>query len=59
MSKFCEFGKFEEAAKQYDLFTCIDCGLCAYVCPARRPIVHLINYGRRELSLKETENGNA
>jgi len=59
LSKFCEFGKFEEAAKQYDLFTCIDCGLCAYVCPARRPIVHLINYGRRELSLKETENGNA
>ncbi|HDG96921.1 MAG TPA: RnfABCDGE type electron transport complex subunit C [Desulfobacterales bacterium] len=57
LSKFCEFGKFEEAAEQYDLWTCIDCGLCAYVCPAKRPIVHFINYGKRELSLRESEYG--
>ena len=56
LGKFCEFGKYQEAAAQYDLFTCIECGLCTYVCPSRRPMVHFIRFGKRELALKEQEH---
>lgn len=56
LGRFCEFCKYEEAAKQYDLFTCIECGLCAYVCPSRRPLIHFIKLGKRELSNREKEN---
>ncbi len=56
LGKFCEFGQYEEAAAQYDLFTCIECGLCTYVCPSRRPMVHFIRFGKRELALKEQEH---
>jgi len=56
LGKFCEFNKYEEAAGQYDLFTCIECGLCAYVCPSRRPLIHFIKLGKRELSNREEEN---
>jgi electron transport complex protein RnfC len=52
LGKFCEFCKYEEAAQQFDLFACIECGLCAYVCPSRRPMVHFIKMGKRELSLQ-------
>ena len=58
LGRFCEFAQYEEAAAQYDLWTCIDCGVCAYVCPSRRPLVHFINLGKRELILKEKSNGN-
>ncbi len=56
LGKFCEFCKYEEAARQYDLFTCIECGLCSYVCPSRRPMVHFIKMGKWELSLTGTED---
>jgi electron transport complex protein RnfC len=58
LGKFCEFAQYEEAADRYDLWTCIDCGLCAYVCPSRRPLVHFINLGKREIQLKEKSDGN-
>ncbi|UCB47823.1 MAG: RnfABCDGE type electron transport complex subunit C [Deltaproteobacteria bacterium] len=57
LGKFCEFCKYEEAAQQYDLFSCIECGLCSYVCPSRRPMVHFIKMGKWELSLIGTEDG--
>jgi electron transport complex protein RnfC len=41
---------FEEAADRF-LFHCIECGICAYVCPEKRPMLHLMRYGKRELSL--------
>jgi electron transport complex protein RnfC len=56
LGRYCEFMRFEEAAESYDLWTCIDCGLCAHVCPSRIPLVQWINYGKRELSLKEKEH---
>jgi electron transport complex protein RnfC len=33
-------------AKSYDIFDCIECGLCSYVCPARRDLVQLIKYAK-------------
>jgi len=50
LSKYCEFNMFEEAKDKY-LLHCIECGICAYVCPEKRPMLHLLRFGKRELSL--------
>ena len=54
LSRSCEYGRFEEA-EENDLFRCIECGICAYVCPVRRPMVHLIRFGKHELSALREE----
>ena len=55
-----ENGLYEEAAKEYDLLSCIECGLCSYVCPARIPIFHYIMLGKYEFARIETvEESNA
>jgi electron transport complex protein RnfC len=51
---------YEEAAEQYDLHCCIECGLCDYVCVARIPIFQYIMLGKQEhfrLSNAEVTNG--
>jgi electron transport complex protein RnfC len=50
LAKYCEFGMFEEAEAGF-LLHCIECGICAYVCPEKRPMLHLMRFGKRELSL--------
>jgi len=35
-----------DIAKEYDVLDCIECGLCSYVCPAKRDLVHLIKYAK-------------
>jgi len=35
-----------DIAKDYDALDCIECGLCSYVCPAKRDLVHLIKYAK-------------
>ncbi|MBA4372509.1 MAG: electron transport complex subunit RsxC [Thermodesulfovibrio sp.] len=40
-----EIGHYEEA-KEYNLFDCFECGSCAYVCPAKRPIVQLVRLAK-------------
>jgi len=40
-----EIGHYEEA-KEYNLFDCFECGSCAYVCPAKRPIVQLVRLSK-------------
>jgi electron transport complex protein RnfC len=51
-----ENGFFEEAAKEYDLLSCVECGLCSYVCIARIPIFHYIMLGKHELSKMGEQN---
>ena len=36
-------------AKDYDVLDCIECGLCSYVCPAKRDLVHLIKYAKSRI----------
>jgi len=54
LTRACEYGRFEEAESK-DLFRCIECGICSYVCPVRRPMVHLIRFGKNELSASREE----
>lgn len=35
-----------DIARDYDVFDCIECGLCSYICPAKRDLVHLIKYAK-------------
>jgi len=46
-----EQDKFE-IAKGYDIMDCIECGLCSYICPARRDLVGLIKYAKSRLKTK-------
>ncbi len=45
MSLALERGRVD-LAKEYGLMDCIECGVCTYVCPAKRPIVQLIKKGK-------------
>jgi electron transport complex protein RnfC len=47
MTRNCEFGRIEEAL-DYDLDACIECGLCAYVCTSRRPLLQYILFAKKE-----------
>ena len=37
-------------AEQINLFNCIECGCCSYVCPARIPLVHYIQKAKNEIN---------
>jgi len=45
LSVYSEKG-FYEGAKEYNLFDCFECGSCAFVCPSKRPIVHLVRVAK-------------
>jgi len=54
LSIICE-AKDIDAIKASDIMDCKECGCCTYVCPSRRPIVHLIKYGKAELARLRAE----
>ena len=37
------------AAKKYGALNCIECGCCAYTCPAKRPIVQSVKLAKRKI----------
>ena len=41
ISIYCEAEMIEEA-NDWDTMDCIECGICAYVCPSKRPITQLV-----------------
>jgi electron transport complex protein RnfC len=58
--RFLEAGQYEDAADQYDLFSCIECGLCSYVCVSEMPIFQYIRSAKYELGMAnsaEATNG--
>lgn len=44
-----------DAAVALGMLECKECGCCAYVCPARRRIVHMIKFGKVELRLRRAK----
>lgn len=54
IGRYAEFRMFE-MCRQYDIEACIECGLCAYYCTARRPLLQLILLAKAELGAGETE----
>lgn len=41
ISIFCEAGMIKEAM-EWNTLDCIECGICSYVCPSKRPITLLV-----------------
>jgi electron transport complex protein RnfC len=57
--RFLEAGRYEDGADQYDLYSCIECGLCSFVCPSKIPIFQYIRLAKYELErLKSVEEAN-
>ncbi len=54
ISVLCENEEWEEAQNEYGVKECKECGCCAYICPAKREIVHMIKWCKAELSLLES-----
>jgi electron transport complex protein RnfC len=52
--RFLEAGQFEEAAENYDLLSCIECGICSFVCVSRIPILQYIKLAKYELDRAST-----
>ena len=41
LSIYAEAEMYDELM-EWDVMDCMECGICSYICPAQRPIVHLI-----------------
>lgn len=54
----CESGDLE-AVGATSILDCFECGCCTYVCPAKRPIVHWVKWGKAELARKRAERQGA
>ncbi|MDH4210818.1 MAG: electron transport complex subunit RsxC [candidate division WOR-3 bacterium] len=50
-TEICSFVKNKniDMANAYGVLDCIECGCCAYVCPAAIPLVHYFKYGKSEI----------
>ncbi len=46
-----------EGAERYGANYCLECGCCAYVCPAHRQLVQSIRKAKSELKAREKKNG--
>jgi len=42
-----------DSLKDYGVMNCIECGCCAYVCPSRIPLVHLMKLGKFQVSQRQ------
>ena len=56
----CELSQFLEAedydaAEEYSVMDCIECGCCAFECPAHRPLVQHMRQGKARIALKRRE----
>jgi electron transport complex protein RnfC len=52
ISVVLEAGNVDEAL-QKNVLDCIECGACTYICPAKRPIVHYVKFGKSELAKRK------
>jgi len=55
VNRMIEFGKLEDAA-QYHPEACHECGVCASVCPAERPILQLLHFCNHQMVHGERYN---
>ena len=52
IASLSERGKFEEAEEYFPL-DCKECGCCAYICPAKRPLVQLIQFAKADIMARQ------
>ncbi len=49
LSIYGQRGDYKAARDEYGVMNCIECGSCAYICPAKRNIVQYIRHTKNEL----------
>ncbi len=54
LSILCEAKEFDLTLEN-NIMECKECGCCSYICPAKRPIVHLIKFGKGEIAKKKAK----
>ncbi len=52
LSRLSEFALYDRCRKEH-VFSCLDCGLCGYVCVARRPVLQYIRLAKHQLLQEE------
>jgi Na+-translocating ferredoxin:NAD+ oxidoreductase RnfC subunit/Na+-translocating ferredoxin:NAD+ oxidoreductase RnfD subunit len=58
IGRYSEFSLFART-RDYDIDNCIECGLCATVCTARRPLLQLIDLAKKQLVKAESSEKGA
>lgn len=58
ISRCAEYERFEEA-ERYGLNSCFECGLCAFNCFARRPLLQYIRFAKAQLKAKGQQDAQA
>jgi electron transport complex protein RnfC len=56
IARFSEKGKVD-LAEEYGLLDCMECGVCAYVCPSKINHVHLMKQGKADILAKRKKAG--
>ena len=54
LSIVCEAKEFNLALDN-NVMECKECGCCSYICPAKRPIVHLIKFAKAEIAKQKAK----
>ena len=55
LAQMIETGRYDLAESEH-IADCIECGCCAYICPAYRPIVQAIRQGKDEIARKKSRS---
>jgi electron transport complex protein RnfC len=50
LERFLEAGNYQDGADLYDLYSCVECGLCGFVCVSRIPILQYIKLAKHQLA---------
>lgn len=50
-ARHTQLGAFERA-EEFNVMDCIECGCCAFECPAHIPLVHLAKYAKAEIQAR-------
>ncbi len=58
ISIYGEVGLYEKAEK-WNTMDCIECGICAYVCPSERPIVKFVQQAKPKIQKLQASRKNA
>lgn len=54
LSIICEAKEFNLALES-NVMECKECGCCSYICPSKRPIVHLIKFAKGEIARQKAK----
>ncbi|NLZ25824.1 MAG: electron transport complex subunit RsxC [Clostridiales bacterium] len=51
----CILGGQEDRLEKYHVQSCVECGACAYVCPAKRPLLQAIRLAKQTIAKRRTK----